>query len=335
MDFRQVTLEKLVKHAIKGQLILLYFLRKTEEEVKYDVNRAIKNITTWLDLVLTQRSNPFNFKYEKFIAAEQEFNTNLYGVKGNIDSTIIIKDSKGNLKATALEIKTGKYKSMGYRGQVLLYSLIISERFMNSNPDNILLFIMDENLKDPSTQSFQYIKQTKNELDSIIIGRNELAKWYKRNNTNPSLGKWNESLGKFRVSREVLQIRKQQNFGEFGFNFRDQGVDIEDFGPEEGKDDEAQNGDEPLIVQYPPMINRTSECKGCYQKKVCSVAALAIEDANPLAAKRTGTQGQFPFFLEMQAKLAKDIKVYFKQFIECINLEQNAENEKLNGGFKT
>ena len=91
-------------------------MRKTEEEVKYDVNRAIKNITTWLDLVLTQRSNPFNFKYEKFIAAEQEFNTNLYGVKGNIDSTIIIKDSKGNLKATALEIKTGKYKSMGYRG---------------------------------------------------------------------------------------------------------------------------------------------------------------------------------------------------------------------------
>ena len=91
-------------------------MRKTEEEVKFDVNRAIKNITTWLDLVLAQRNNPFNFKYEKFIAAEQEFNTNLYGVKGNIDSTIIIKDRTGNLKATALEIKTGKYKSMGYRG---------------------------------------------------------------------------------------------------------------------------------------------------------------------------------------------------------------------------
>jgi hypothetical protein len=39
---------------------------------------------------------------------------------------------------------------VSYRGQVLLYSLIISERFLNSNPDNILLFIMDENLKNPA-----------------------------------------------------------------------------------------------------------------------------------------------------------------------------------------
>jgi hypothetical protein len=36
-------------------------------------------------------------------------------------------------KITALEIKTGKYKSMSHRGQVILYSLLISERFINSN----------------------------------------------------------------------------------------------------------------------------------------------------------------------------------------------------------
>jgi len=53
----------------------------------------------------------------------------MYGIKGNIDSTIVIKDSAGNELETALEIKTGKHKSPSYRGQVLLYSLLISERF--------------------------------------------------------------------------------------------------------------------------------------------------------------------------------------------------------------
>lgn len=74
----------------------------------------------------------------------------MYGIKGNIDSTIVIRDAQGNLKETALEIKTGKHKSMSYRGQVLLYSLLISERFLNANPENILIFIMDENLRDKS-----------------------------------------------------------------------------------------------------------------------------------------------------------------------------------------
>lgn len=150
MDFRQSALDKIIKKSVSGQLILLYFLNKTEEEVIADVQRGIRNVTMWLDMVFAQKNNPFGVKYEAFIAAEQEFNTSMYGVKGNIDSTIVIKNSRGDSKATALEIKTGKYKSTSYRGQVLLYSLIISERFTNANPDNILLYIMDENIKDPS-----------------------------------------------------------------------------------------------------------------------------------------------------------------------------------------
>ena len=83
-------------------------------------------------------------KYKKFIAAEQEFNTYTYGVKGNIDSTIVLEDKDGCDLATALEIKTGKYHSVEHRGQVMLYSLLISERFKNPNLDNILLYIMQE-----------------------------------------------------------------------------------------------------------------------------------------------------------------------------------------------
>jgi len=54
-------------------------------------------------------------------------------------------NKNGQRKITALEIKTGKinpYSAEGYRGQVLIYSLLFSERFKNSNSDNLLVYIM-------------------------------------------------------------------------------------------------------------------------------------------------------------------------------------------------
>lgn len=74
---------------------------------------------------------------------------------------------------TALEIKTGKHMSASHRGQVLIYGLLIAERFKNANAENILLYIMKDNLK----EGFQYLKAMKGELDNLVLGRNELAKW--------------------------------------------------------------------------------------------------------------------------------------------------------------
>ena len=182
MDFRQASLNEIVRKAVKCQILLLYSLGKTEEEVEVDTKRAIKQITTWLDSVLFPNKNQFGMKYKQFIAAEQEFNTYTYGVKGNIDGVCVVED-KGQSMQTALEIKTGKYHSLEHRGQVLLYSLLISERFKNPNPDNILLYIMQE----PVADGFEYLTQRYDELNNLILGRNHLAKWYKRNNKHIDL----------------------------------------------------------------------------------------------------------------------------------------------------
>ena len=152
---------------------MLFSLNKNEKEVEEDARRAVKNITEWLDMVLLPQKNKFGLKFIKFIAAEQEFNTATYGIKGNIDGTLIMRERDGNEFATALEIKTGKHHAVSYRGQVMIYSLLISERFLNANSDNILLYIMENPVKD----GFEYLKQQKLELDSLILGRNELAKW--------------------------------------------------------------------------------------------------------------------------------------------------------------
>ena len=90
---------------------MLYSLNKKYEEVFEDARRAVRNITEWLDLVLKGNKNQFNITYSKFIAAEQEFNTLTYGIKGNIDAVVVVKDKEGREHATALEIKTGKHHS--------------------------------------------------------------------------------------------------------------------------------------------------------------------------------------------------------------------------------
>lgn len=105
-------------------------------------------------MVFFPHKNEYRIKYDHFIAAEQEFNTYTYGIKGKIDGTLLFRDPKGQKLTTAFEIKTGKYHSTSHRGQVMIYSLLITERFLNANPENILLYIMD----DPISNGFKYHK---------------------------------------------------------------------------------------------------------------------------------------------------------------------------------
>jgi len=60
--------------------------------------------------------NQHGILYKNFVASEQEFNTDTYGIKGNIDATIMVKNQQNETKLTALEIKTGKRKHDSYRG---------------------------------------------------------------------------------------------------------------------------------------------------------------------------------------------------------------------------
>ena len=66
-------------------------------------------------------------------------------------------------------------------------------------------------------------------------------------------------------------------FSEFGKV--NKGIEIEDIVEEE--ESKEREEDEPLLIHYPPMIKNTSECKYCYQRKVCTLAALSIEDPHP------------------------------------------------------
>ena len=64
--------------------------------------------------------------YKKFVASEQEFNTDLFGIKAKIDGVLLVEDENGHQKMSAFEIKTGKNKNQQeYIGQVFFYSLLM------------------------------------------------------------------------------------------------------------------------------------------------------------------------------------------------------------------
>ena len=41
----------MITTAIMEQLVILFYLKKTEEEVRKDVSKAIKNIFSWVNMV--------------------------------------------------------------------------------------------------------------------------------------------------------------------------------------------------------------------------------------------------------------------------------------------
>ena len=79
------------------------------------------------------------------------------------------------------------------------------------------------------------------------------------------------------------------------------------------------------------MIARVSECKQCFSKEICSLAAISLEADVP----RKPPIGQFQTFIDIQNKATAKVKEYFKKFVECINLEQAAEKDRQSSSYTT
>jgi len=150
-------------------------------------------------------------------------------------------------------------------------------------------------------------------LDNLVLGRNELAKWHKLNSTLIDL------------PRHVFSDKFKKNGDEIGG-----GAPPDVPVPVDAADDAAK-WDTIKVVKLPAMISRVQECKGCFSKEVCTLAAISIEADIP----RKDPVGKFPAFQEINQRATKEIKSYFKKFIECINLEQSAEMDRQSSSYNT
>jgi len=58
-----------------------------------DLRTSAKNIEDWLADLTKPDKNSYGIIFDRAIASEQEFNSNVYGVKGKIDATIVLKNA--------------------------------------------------------------------------------------------------------------------------------------------------------------------------------------------------------------------------------------------------
>lgn len=109
-----------------------------------------------------------------------------YGVKGKVDVTVTLKDLRSGTcseaKCAPLELKTGKmYNARGsieHRAQVLLYSLMLGDRYGYQVPTALLFYVKagltQEGVKTGHMQGIPVLAQ---EMRSLLMQRNSVARY--------------------------------------------------------------------------------------------------------------------------------------------------------------
>jgi hypothetical protein len=93
MDFNEDRLEEIFKKSIQHNMTHLYQLKLTEDKAIEDCKVAAKNISVWLENMFDKSRNSYGITYDRTIATEQEFNSAMYGLKGKLDATIVLKNA--------------------------------------------------------------------------------------------------------------------------------------------------------------------------------------------------------------------------------------------------
>lgn len=137
-----------------------------------------------------------------------------------------------------LEIKTGKsVDALEHRAQTMLYTLIMSDRYGTDVTSGLLYYTRSGDM--------HHVRRTRNEVRGLIVGRNELAYWMRR---NASSNDYDERVGHL---REELSLC-------------------------EGGDRDVALVEEAETV-LPPTIDHERECKRCFAQEGCMLYRRAID----------------------------------------------------------
>ncbi|XP_078437970.1 DNA replication helicase [Wolffia australiana] len=162
----------------------LYACGVSETETYLKLVREIPRILRWIKTFRDEQPLVNFGQYEgersisltEVIDIEEMVQTRRYGLKGMIDASLHLKMKSvdGGLmdKIVPFELKTGKattgQAAMDHRAQVILYSLLMSERYPESDVDSGLIYYL-------FTDQTLGIKVQRSDLVGIIMRRNELA----------------------------------------------------------------------------------------------------------------------------------------------------------------
>ena len=139
-------------------------------------------------------------KLKRILEIEDNIYSINYGLKGKVDVTVeaetsLVNDNNDEINTKQqhimpFEIKTGSYESIEHRAQVLLYTLMMSERYNANVISGLLFYLKKNNNYNDDRRTSTYYRSTgkavtnlkgmnviSNEIAALIQKRNELARY--------------------------------------------------------------------------------------------------------------------------------------------------------------
>ncbi|KAL5560584.1 hypothetical protein UlMin_036795 [Ulmus minor] len=182
-----IVLEEYARMVLQQNIESLYACGVNENEVYRTLVEAIPKLLNWLNIFKHSQDSEIpnvdfgsevghkKINISEVLDIEEMTWAPKYGLKGMIDASVRIRvgsnKCEANEKLIPLEFKTGKgpngQSSMEHSAQVILYTLLMSERYQKHIDSGLLYY-----LKSDQTQG---ITVRRSDLIGLIMRRNELA----------------------------------------------------------------------------------------------------------------------------------------------------------------
>ncbi|KAK7256275.1 hypothetical protein RIF29_29716 [Crotalaria pallida] len=175
-------LEEYAEVVLHKNIESLYACGENENNVRKTLIDSIPKILSWIRQFKNteeRKDSNVNFRFEalpkkvgisEVIDIEEMAWAPKYGLKGMIDASVRVKvqstKDEGE-KIMPVEFKTGKMSSVEHRAQVILYTLLMSERYQKTIDSGLLYYLH-------SDQTHGIVAE-RSDLVGLIMKRNELA----------------------------------------------------------------------------------------------------------------------------------------------------------------
>jgi DNA replication ATP-dependent helicase Dna2 len=306
-NFSRESLKESAEEALKKQFVILSVLQIPEAKARTELEKYFDGFCSWADTFVGRSAlggrvkhfgstNGSIVKVTELYALEESVWSPMYGLKGYIDLSVevaVTSDQSGHStkQVIPIELKSGrcdiKYNAKGkmdHRAQVLMYLLMMSDKYDREITNGILYYFKESQLfgVDKVQSEVKAILQMRNLLASSLIN----AK-ITRNNTRQS--------GSLDVASNSSQQAKSQHAEQ----------DIEDI----------MFDIKYLTPEPPPMLREPRECKYCYMLNTCSLYHRVFENGTA----ETSNLGEE--FEVRTNHLTEDHLEYMKKWITCLDLE--------------
>ena len=162
--------EEAISAVLDASMQTLYATGEDERSTRLYLSQHIRLVQSWVRTYLRPGSEMVDGKkIDSVLQAEENIWSPQFGLKGKVDLSVNLLVEQGSLCPAALELKTGRKNPQEHQAQVMLYSLLMSQRY-GVNVDTGLLLYLSVNL-----QEMRSVGHSRAAVIGIIMQRNSIA----------------------------------------------------------------------------------------------------------------------------------------------------------------